>query len=424
MSGYGKMTVAELREELLRKGGNAPKGAKKAELVEMLEAIDRPSDPVEVEAEVMEGREDLAVTFNAGTISANFDALEARVDALLAEYDGWEPSAESKDDVEQCARERKYLNGLAKQVDERRKAVKNAYEQPLKAFEARCNGIRDKIKAVSGRISSVEKEADEFRRSEKKNELREHYEAFAGVLLSVVPYEKIHDERWLNKGYQLQKAKGDIEEAVRRIANEWDQLKSLGLEFQAEAEARYFDVLNLGDAIAWAGKLAEDKRRVEAMKAELEPVAGDEATPMQESACRPEIKTVPCTPARPIAQPIQQPVQQPYGRPIPARPIDAGEMEKERVLADIATVLRGYRLRLLENLLESLQAVQADSGEALPRIMVIDYATQGQLGVIGRFCGLVGVTGTFKRGTLAEVAAREAKRIAQESDPQRMMQHE
>jgi hypothetical protein len=422
---YQKMTVAELRELARKWGVSVPKNCKKSILIGLLQV----NEPIEVEAEVIEPEQEretgeLAVTFNAGQISANFDELEKVVDGILKQYDGWEPSADSAEDVAQCARERKYLNGLAKQIDERRKDVKNKYLLPLTAFEARANAIRDKVKEVSARINSVEQEAEDRRKSDKKAELREHYEAYAGLLVDVVPYDKLHDDKWLNKTFNIEKAKAELESKVDGIAKDWETLKSLNLEFHEDAEARFFETLDVGGAISWAGKLAEDKRRIEAMKAELAPEPESVRDAVPPEAYEPEIEyeqaPVTCeadeyAPPHPVyaePAPIPQPIP---AAPIPAQPMAAQTADaigKDEVIADIAALLRAFPLPKLENLRDALKNASDTTGEVSQRVMVIDGASQTQMQVIGKFCGLVGVTGTFKNGTLAQVVAREQERAA------------
>ena len=202
------------------------------------------------EAEIVEERRELAVSWKVGEISANFDALEARVDAILADYEGWEPNADSAADVRQCASERKYLNGLAKQLDERRKAVKEEYTRPLAAFEARANGIRDKIKATAARLKAVEDMAAQAERDAKFEKLREGYEAYAGVLCDLVPFSSILDARWLNKSTSMKRAVEEMEGRVDKVAADWEALKGMGLENAGQAEAEFFRTLDLGAAVA------------------------------------------------------------------------------------------------------------------------------------------------------------------------------
>lgn len=281
----------------------------------------------EVKAEVIEQQGSVDIECAAGSIAANFDALEARVAAILADYDGWEPSADSAEDVKQCKSQRKYLNALAKELDERRKAVKREYLVPLNAFEDRANAITGAIKAVSARLDEVVKTAEQAEKDAKEQELRDHYEAYAGLLVPVVPYERIADPKWLNRTTKLLKAMDELEAKVDRIAKDWDALKNLDIVHRDEAEARFFETLDLGAAIARNAEIERARERIDEMKAAMQPDPEPEHVPQMESA--------------------------------------------------------------------------------VPMVMVISACTVEQARQIGRFCGSIGVSGVFKKGTLEEVARRE-----------------
>ena len=391
---YKSMTVAQLTAEAKARGVNVYKGMKKADIIALLEK----EEPLEVDAEVIEEDEqDLSVHTLPGQISANFDALESRVDAILKDYEGWQPSADNAEDVRACADARKYLNGLAKQIDERRKAVKNEYLRPLNAFEGRSNAIRDKIKSAVARIQAVEKEADEARKREKENALREHYQEVAGLLADVVPYEAIADPKWLNKSPHVENCKKELEDRCRKVAKDWDALKAQDLgDFGEQAELRFFQSLDLGEAIAWAHKLAEDKKRLDAMKSELssyqqedEPQPSDYQPAEAVSAPQPVSAPVPVQPA-PV--PVPQPAQ------VTVEPSMAWQ---------IATELESFEPALQSKVLEAVRLAKATpANPPMPCLMVIDSATTEQMQAVGKLCGLVGVTGVFKRGTLAEVCQR------------------
>lgn len=325
-------------------------------------------EPVEVAAEVIDpepSRTELDVAFKPGDIAANFDQMHRMVDAILEPYEGWEPSADSVEDVKQCASERKYLNGLAKQVDERRKAVKAEYLKPLNEFEAKANGVRDRIKEAADKLHAVEKEADEYRRTERANALMEHYEGFAGLLAPVVPYERLADPKWLNKSVTLKKAVEELEARVQKVAADWESLKALGLEFHDAAEAQFFRTLDLGEAVAYNAKLAEDRRRIEEMQAAMAPEPEPEPTP--------EPTPGPAS-ADEWAPQDQEILQQAYAPQPPIQPAPAYEPAPE---------------------------------PSVPMVMVVDACTVSQAKEIGRFCGSIGVTGCFKRGTLREVFRKE-----------------
>ena len=96
-----------------------------------------------VEAEIIEPEEasELTVAYSPAVIEANFDALEAHVRRLVADYEGATYDMGKDGNVKAAKRDRAYLNGIAKEIDERRKAVSREYTKPLAAFEDRCKAV-------------------------------------------------------------------------------------------------------------------------------------------------------------------------------------------------------------------------------------------------------------------------------------------
>ena len=293
----------------------------------------------EVEATVIEDN-GLDVTFRPAAITADFDGLNARVDKILADYQGCVIDIDDKEQVKQAKASRTYLNGLANQITERRRAVKREYELPLQEFESSVNAVVDKIKAVSDEIKEQLDEAERRYKDGKEQRLREHYEEFAELLAPVVPYEKLHDKKWLNKSTSYKKAEAELEAKVDSVAKDWESLKKLDLDFYDAAEAVFFDTLDLGQAVAYNSKLSDDRARIEEMKSQMQ-------------------------------QPVETPQEAPRSAPEPIKP-------PEPIASD----------------------------PAVPCVMVIDSATTEQMKSIGRFCGTLGVTGVFKRGTLQQVYER------------------
>lgn len=375
------MKVSQLKEEAAKAGVTIKSTMKKADIVAAIEAVQADEAAVFVEAEVIDDGtsddEQKGMTFqpicNVGTLSANFDALEAYVDGILDDYEGWKPSAEKKSDVEQCDEHKKQLNALANDLDSRRKSVKAKYLAPLNAFEARANGIRDKVKATSDRLNAVVNAAKNTERNAKQEALKQHYEEFAEFLAEVVPYEKLHDPKWLNKEPKLPKAKEELEAKVNAIAADWENLKSLELQFFNQAEAHFFSTLSLGDAVAYNSKLVDSRKKIESMKANMAAYGGQPAEPEPVEAP----VTAPPAYASPVPVPEATPTYQPDYAPAPPP-----------------------------------APVVAPDDPPRPCVMVVDAATTEQMRAIGRFCGSLvpSVTGTFKLGTLDEVYAKEIER--------------
>ena len=143
---------------------------------------------VKVEAEVVEDGRELVVTCTPAEIEANFDALEERVRRMVADYDGATYDMSEDENVKAAKRDRMFLNGIVKQIDERRKAVKREYLRPLDAFEARCKEISGIAKGASDAIKVQLDEAERLRRERAYAALEAHYGEVADLLAPVVPY--------------------------------------------------------------------------------------------------------------------------------------------------------------------------------------------------------------------------------------------
>lgn len=170
----------------------------------------------EVVAEVIEeqGAPDLVVTYSPSVISANFDAMEDSIRAKVADYEGAKYDLTKDESIKEAKNDRLYLNGLKKEIEERRKAVKREYNKPLAAFEKRCKEITSIIDGASDGIKAQLDQAEEDRKSRAMAKLKEHYETFAELLAPVVPYERLHEKQWLNKGFGEVKAKKALEAKV------------------------------------------------------------------------------------------------------------------------------------------------------------------------------------------------------------------
>lgn len=324
------------------------------------------TEPQQVEAEATT----LEVTYTEATIASNMDSLEAHVKKVVADYEGATYDLASAQAIKEAKHDRSYLNGIKKEIDERRKAVEREYNKPLDAFEKRCKQITAIIDEAAGNIKAQLDQAEEERKARAYAKLQEHYEEFAGLLAPVVPYERFHEPQWLNKTFGEIKAYEALEAKVSKLAGDWETLKSQfeGEPFYAEAERELFATLDLGAALTAARKAAEEAARIAELKAAMEPEPEPEAasesagnwypggSPMQ------EIGDEPIGPA-PIAAPAPAPA--PVASPAPV-----------------------------------------SSGPATPCVMLIDSATTDQMQAIGRFAGSIGVSGVFKRGTLQQVYER------------------
>lgn len=319
------------------------------------------SEAVEVEAEVV-GGDELSVQYKPASIDANFDDLEERVRKMVADYEGAVYDMSKDENVAAAKRDRAYLNGIVKQIDERRKAVKREYTKPLAAFEDRCKRIAGIAGGAADAIKAQLDEAEKRRRDAAYAILKDYYEEVADLLAPVVPYERVHDEKWLNKSFGEVRAKRAVDERVGRLASDWESLKVQrgGMRHYEEAERELFRTLDLGSALAAARAADEEDARIAEMKAAIEP---EPATP--EPA--PEPEPAPAREPQPAPAPVPQPEQQRIIAPVP------GEERK-------------------------------------PWVVIIPSATRTDMLALAKLLAQTNVDGVIKQGSLALVAMREASR--------------
>lgn len=255
------------------------------------------ADTENVVAEVIEEQEasDLVVTYSPSVISANFDALEAHVRAKVADYEGAKYDLTKDESIKEAKHDRSYLNGLKSEIEERRKAVKREYSKPLAAFEKRCKEITSIIDGASDGIKAQHDEAEERRKAGARAALEAHYREFAELLSPVVPYERLHDDRWLNKSFGEAKAKKALEDKVSAVARDWDTLKAQrdSMAHYEVAERELFRTLDLGSALNAARAADEEDARIAAMREAVESEPAPRPAPRRQAepavAARPEL---------------------------------------------------------------------------------------------------------------------------------------
>lgn len=315
----------------------------------------------QVEAEVIETEATtLEVTYTEATIASNMDALEAHVKKVVADYEGATYDLTSAQAIKEAKHDRSYLNGIKKEIDERRKAVKREYNKPLDAFERRCKQITAIIDESTDAIKAQLDEAEQTRKDALYSRLQQHYEEFAGLLAPVVPYERLHEPQWLNKTFGEIKAQQALEAKVSDVARDWETLKAQqeAMPHYADAEREFFRTLDLGAALNAARLADEEDQRIAELKAAMAPEP--EPEPMPE----PEPEPVEIPEPEPMPAPAPMPAPMPASMPAPvAEPLEAWTVE-------------------------------------------VPSATRSQMQALASVLKAQGITGSIRRGTPAQVAAR------------------
>ncbi len=333
---------------------------------------------IDIEAEVTENK-GLSVSFTPAAIEANFAALDEQITQMVAGYADAKYDLTTQENIKQAKRDSAYINSIVKEIEDRRKFVKRVYMDPYNEFESKVNAIVAKAKDARENIKRQLDEAEEARKNNKYAMLQEHYEAFAGVLVDLVPYEQIHEKQWLNKSFGEVKAKKAIEDKVSKIASDWESLKVQSeMAHYDTAERTFFRTLDLGEALSAARKAQEEDERIAELHKEVEQI--------QEQVAEPVVQEL-----EPIEHIDDQPVPAPM--PAPAAPIPDPAPAPVPPLATVE------------------DSVATPGAEYIPCVMIIQAASPEQMRAIGKFCGSLHpkVVGRFVGGTIEQAYTRLAQ---------------
>lgn len=230
----------------------------------------------------------------------NYAEVKAWVENGLKKY---ENVVYTGDTMTQAKKDRAELNKLSKAISDERLRMKRKYLEPYEEFEMQCKELTGMIDRQSAEIDRQVKEFENEQKEQKLNDIKAIYEECVGDLKDLIPYESIHDKKWLNKTVTLPKIKDAIETIISRTKTAFTAIDNMGLDEKDTNRCKgvYVRTFDLADAIAEKErieaenrKLAEYEARKAAEKTENKPVEpakydeGINTSPVQESPAEPQ----------------------------------------------------------------------------------------------------------------------------------------
>ena len=187
--------------------------------------------------------------------------------------------------------DRATLNKLAAAIDAKRKEMKAQYLQPYAKFEAQAKELTEMIKVQVNEIDAQVKAFDNFRKEEKLEKIKnECYAPMIGDLAKLVPYEKLHDPKWLNVSCSASTIGTEMARKIEGIVSGLDAIDKMGIAPDVVERVKSVFLRNFDLAAAIAEKDRIEKER--AALAEYE--AKQRATQAEQKYTPPE----PAEPAR------------------------------------------------------------------------------------------------------------------------------
>ena len=224
-----------------------------------------------------------------GLLNWNFEELNAQLDAQLEKYRGL---TFTDDQMPEAKKTRATLNRVAKEINDRKIAVKKEFCEPYERFEDQAKILIGKIKDVSGAIDQQVKDYETAKKDAKRKQISDWWKLNGDAN---VPIEKVFDERWLNTTCSEARWKSELEETKTRIRNQIYTITMMAEDVGPEKLdfllAEYMKKLSLEDAVsAWkiheeaVKRAAQEKERIERERLQREAERAEIVTETQPQA--------------------------------------------------------------------------------------------------------------------------------------------
>lgn len=235
----------------------------------------------------------------------NFQELKTWIQEGLKKYEG---VVYTPEDIPAAKKDRADLNRLAKAISDKRIEMKRQFMEPLKTFEAQAKELTDLIEQQAASIDYQVKEFEQVEKEAKLAEIKAIYAEEIGELADLIPYERIHNPKWLNKGTTLKAIREDIGTLVSRTKTAFTMIGNMGLDEATtnRVKAAYLKNFELADAIAEKDRIETENRRLR--EYELKQQAEAKARAEAEAAAKTSDK--PAETAKPSARVIEPPQEE------------------------------------------------------------------------------------------------------------------
>lgn len=186
------------------------------------------------------------------SIDFNYEDLKAELDEKLKHY---RTLVVTPDSIKGAKSDRAALNKLMEAINDRRKDVKEKCLAGYTPFEEKCKELTGMINDARRSIDVQVKEYEEIERDRKRALIEEAWKNLSCDLAEKISFSKVFNPKWLNKTASMGAVTLELSGRVEKIKADIEAIKSMALENEVPALARYYETLDLSAAIAEDARL-------------------------------------------------------------------------------------------------------------------------------------------------------------------------
>ena len=235
----------------------------------------------------------------------NYIEVKRWIEDGLARYKG---IVYDETQIAEAKKDRANLNKLIQALESKRREMKQLYLQPYQNFEAQANELIAMVKEQAVEIDTQVKTYDDRRKQEKLDKIKtELYTPMIDGLAALVPYEKLHDPKWLNVTCSVNTIGTEMARKIENIVAGLDAIDKMGLapEMAERIKGVFLRNFDLAAAIAEKDRIEKEQAALAEYEAKQRAAQAEQNTPVAERTAHiPEQKYTPPEPVEPAtAQP-------------------------------------------------------------------------------------------------------------------------
>ena len=203
-------------------------------------------------------------------IQWNKDVIEEKVKALLEPFKN---QLFTDQTIPEAKEARAKLNGLSKQLNAWRIEQTRDFLAPVEQFKSEVDEVKNLIDEASKRIDGVVKDYQTREQEEKKQLIEKIYSKVFYGYITLVPLDKIFNQKWLNKAYTEKLIEKELTAILDKIVEDVTVIDTTfsDKDERLEIKTEYFKSLNLAVTLSEYNRSKEYKQHLqEQAKAEEE----------------------------------------------------------------------------------------------------------------------------------------------------------
>lgn len=173
-----------------------------------------------------EVKQDALALVKNTVIEANFEECAAALKEMIEPY---KTLIVSEDGIAAAKSDRAKIRKVSSSIDEMRKTVKKAYQEPLKAFEDKCKALVAIVDDGAANLDSQIKAFEDAEKAEKLEKLHSEYIAMTNDETELYcPWECVFNDKWGNKTFTYDAAVDEIKSALEQTINDLAAIRDMG----------------------------------------------------------------------------------------------------------------------------------------------------------------------------------------------------